>query len=105
MKKINFEHACRDVCMYVAIMQWKIIKATTPNYYRIAGKIGGTKFWRMSKNDCFGKYNFGVSALAAHILRPAFILGCQNLANNHPFAEFANFYSLQYFPLYGILTY
>ena len=69
--------------------------------YRIAGKIGGTKFWRMSKKDCFGEYNFGVSALAAHVLRPAFILVRQNLANNRPFAKFANFYSLQYFPLYG----
>ena len=33
--------------------------------YHIAGKIGGTKFWRMSKKDCFGEYNFGVSALAS----------------------------------------
>ena len=56
--------------------------------YRIAGKIGGTKFWRMSKKDCFGKYNFGVSALAA---RSVFILVRQNLANNRPFAKFANF--------------
>ena len=70
--------------------------------YRIAGKIGGTKFWRMSKKGCFGEYNFGVSALAAHVLRPAFILVRQNLANNRPFAKLANFYSLQYFPLYGI---
>ena len=69
--------------------------------YRIAGKIGGTKFWRMSKKDCFGvgcfgEYNFGVSALAAHVLRSVFILVRQNLANNRPFAKFANFYSLQY---------
>ena len=69
--------------------------------YRIAGKIGGTKFWRMSKKGCFGKYTFGVSALAAHVLRLAFILARQNLANNRPFAIFANFYSLQFFPLYG----
>ena len=67
----------------------------------IAGKIGGTKFWRMSKKGCFGEYNFGVSALAAHVLRPAFILARQNLANNRPFAKFANFYSL-HFPLYVI---
>ena len=70
--------------------------------YRIAGKIGGTKIWRMSKKGCFGEYNFGVSALAAHVLRQAFILARQNLTNNRPFAKFANFYSLQYFPLYGM---
>ena len=40
----------------------------------IAGKIRGTKFWQMSKKGCFGEYNFCVSALAAHVLRPAFIL-------------------------------
>ena len=57
----------------------------------------------MSKKGCFGEYNFGISALAAHVLRPAFILARQNLANNRPFAKFANFYSLQYFPLYGTL--
>ena len=33
--------------------------------YRIAGKIGEKKFWRMSKTGCFGEYNFGISALAA----------------------------------------
>ena len=41
--------------------------------------------------------------LQAHVLCPAFILAHQNLANNCPFAKFANFYSLQYFPLYGTL--
>ena len=56
----------------------------------------------MSKKGCFGEYNFGVSALAALVLHPAFILARQNLANNRPFAKFANFYSVQYFPLYGI---
>ena len=45
---------------------------------------------------------FGVSALSAHVLRPAFILAHQNLANNHPFAKFTNFYSRQYFPLYSM---
>ena len=51
-----------DVCTHVQHM------------YRIAGKIGGTKFWWMSKKYCFGEYNFGISALAAHVLRSAFIL-------------------------------
>ena len=45
----------------------------------------------MNKKDGFGKYNFGISALAAHVLHPAFILARQNLANNCPFTKFANF--------------
>ena len=73
------------------------------SYYCLAGKIGGTKFWQMSKNACFGEYNFGVSALAANVLCPAVILARQNLANNHPFAKFANFYSCRYFLLYESL--
>ena len=66
-----------------------------PLAYRIAGKIGETKFWRMSKKGCFGEYNFGVSALAAQVLRH---FGVPKFGEHRPFA---NFYSVQYFPLYG----
>lgn len=55
-------------------------------------KIGGT-FWQMSKKSCLGKYNFYISACAAHVLRHTFILVSQNLAIDHPFAKFAYFYS------------
>ena len=31
---------------------------STQMLYPIVGKIGGTKFWWMSKKGCFGEYNF-----------------------------------------------
>ena len=71
------------------------------SWSNIAGKIGGTTLeGQLLANEqkcCLGEYNFGGSALLAHVLNPAFILAHQNLANNHPFTKF---YCLQYFLLY-----
>ena len=57
-------------------------------------------FWRdkMSRKVFLANnHNFGISALAAHIITPCIHLLHQYLANNRPFTKFTNFKTLQYF--------
>ena len=82
---------CMCMCACACVLLFASLYLLHDKNYRIAGKIGGTKFWRMNKEGCFGEYNFGVSALAAHVLRPAFILE-RVLSPNSPIVTPSNIF-------------
>ena len=72
--------------------------------YRMEGKFGGGKIWRMDSFRAFGERKFGKLAnrSANRLLIISTSLDGFSLVNHGRFAKFANVLPCQSFPPYGI---
>ena len=73
-------------------------------WYRIAGNFQGIKLWQIGEKSIFAEKILRIAhfCIAKGATPPNFVE--KTFTNSHRTAKFAKVFSLESFPLYGILT-